>query len=146
MTILLLATISIICAVLFAACNNGNATQKDTYSITLSHDDTETPLVKINTTGNYDMNAIEKGSSITFSVELRNDYDPSTLKIFSNDKEGVQANKHERLFIFLKNAFLTYFIFFHYHIELSNAFSLEEYEEYLDFLEMKRAKKRDFEM
>ena len=58
--ILLLATISIICAVLFAACNNGNATQKDTYSITLSHDDTETPLVKINTTGNYDMDAIEK--------------------------------------------------------------------------------------
>ena len=72
LTILLLATISILGAVLFVACNNGNATQKDTYSITLSHDDTETPLVKINTTGNYDWNAIEKGSSITFSVELRN--------------------------------------------------------------------------
>lgn len=93
LTILLLATISIICAVLFAACNNGNATQKDTYSITLSHDDTETPLVQINTAGNYDMNAIEKGSSITFSVELRNDYDPSTLKIFSNGKEtALQLN------------------------------------------------------
>lgn len=93
LTILLFATISILCAVLFVACNNGNATQKDTYSITLSHDDTETPLVKINTTGNYDMNAIEKGSSITFSVELRNDYDPSTLKIFSNDKEtALQLN------------------------------------------------------
>ena len=48
--ILLLATISIICAVLFVAYNNGNNTKKDTYSITLSHDDTETPLVKINTT------------------------------------------------------------------------------------------------
>lgn len=93
LTILLLATISILCAVLFAACNNGNNTQKDTYSIALSHDDTETPLVKINTTGNYDWNAIEKGSSITFSVELRNDYDPSTLKIFSNDKEtALQLN------------------------------------------------------
>ena len=41
--ILLPATISIICAVLFVACNNGNNTKKDTYSITLSHDDTETP-------------------------------------------------------------------------------------------------------
>lgn len=93
LTILLLATISILCAVLFAACNNGNATQKDTYSITLSHDDTETPLVQINTAGNYDWNAIEKGSSITFSVELRNDYDPSTLKIFSNGKEtALQLN------------------------------------------------------
>lgn len=29
LTILLLATISILCAVLFVACNNGNATQKD---------------------------------------------------------------------------------------------------------------------
>ena len=93
LAILLLATISIICAVLFAACNNGNNTQKDTYSIALSHGNTETPLVKINTTGNYDMNAIEKGSSITFSVELRNDYDPSTLKIFSNGKEtALQLN------------------------------------------------------
>ncbi len=35
LAIFLLATISILCAVLFVACNNGNATQKDTYSITL---------------------------------------------------------------------------------------------------------------
>lgn len=35
LAILLLATISIICAVLFVACNNGNNTKKDTYSITL---------------------------------------------------------------------------------------------------------------
>lgn len=93
LTILLLATISIICAVLFAACNNGNNTQKDTYSIALSHGNTEDTRVQINTAGNYDWNAIEKGSSITFSVELRNDYDPSTLKIFSNGKEtALQLN------------------------------------------------------
>ena len=47
--------------------------------------------------------------------------------------QGVQANKHERLFIFLKNAFLTYFIFFHYHIELSNAFSFIENLNYITF-------------
>lgn len=93
LTILLLATISIICAVLFAACNNGNNTQKDTYSIALSHGNTEDTRVQINTVGNYDWNAIEKGSSITFYVELRNDYDPSTLKIFSNGKEtALQLN------------------------------------------------------
>ena len=51
LTILLLATISIICAVLFAACNNGNNTQKDTYSIALSHGNTEDTRVQINTAG-----------------------------------------------------------------------------------------------
>ena len=49
LTILLLATISILCAVLFVACNNRNATQKDTYSITLSHGNTEDTRVQINT-------------------------------------------------------------------------------------------------
>mgnify|MGYP001045870050 CR=1 FL=1 len=61
--------------------------------IPIVYGNTEDTRVQINTAGNYDWNAIEKGSSITFSVELRNDYDPSTLKIFSNGKEtALQLN------------------------------------------------------
>ena len=38
LTILLLATISIICAVLFVACNNGNASCQNQYNRQLRHE------------------------------------------------------------------------------------------------------------
>ncbi len=52
------------------------------------------------------------------------------LEKYEKKVERKETRRHVSLNLLMKNGFET----------------LEEYEEYLDFLEMKRAKKRDFEM